>query len=88
MELMGIRHALTRIRMEYTELPEMRLTRPQMQRLLNLPSDACEVALAALLHSRFLSVDADGFYGRASSIAARATDRQHLESPSRPLSAV
>jgi hypothetical protein len=65
MELLGIRHALTRIRLEYTHVPGMRLTRPQVQRLLNLPGDACEVALAALIHSRFLCVDAEGFYRRS-----------------------
>jgi hypothetical protein len=65
MELLGIRHALTRIRLEYTHVPAMRLTRPQIQRLLNLPSDACEVALAALIQSRFLCVDAEGSYRRS-----------------------
>ena len=64
MELMGIRQALTRIRLEYTLMPQMRLSQPQVQRLLDLPSDACEVALAALLHSRFLTRDAAGLYCR------------------------
>jgi len=65
MELIGIRHALTRIRLEYMQMPGMRLTRPQIQRLLNLPADACEVALAALIQSRFLCIDAEGFYRRS-----------------------
>jgi hypothetical protein len=64
MELLDIRTALTRIRLEYTQMPDMRLSRAQAQRLLNLPADACEVALAALLHSRFLVQDGDGLYCR------------------------
>ncbi len=65
MELLDIRTALTRIRLEYTQMPEMRLSRSQVQRLLNLPADACEVGLAALIHSRFLVQDSEGFYRRA-----------------------
>jgi hypothetical protein len=54
MELSEVREALLRIQMEYTEMPEMKLTLPQARRLMNLPLDACEVALATLVQTGFL----------------------------------
>lgn len=68
MELADIRQALTRIQMEYTEMPEMRLTRAQVRRLLNLPVESCEVALASLVQSGFLAQAGDGAFLRASSV--------------------
>ena len=62
MELSDIRQAMTRIQMEFIEMPEMRLTRAQVRRLLNLPLDPCEVALASLVQSGFLAQTADGAF--------------------------
>jgi hypothetical protein len=64
MELADIREALHRIRMEYVEMPEMKLTLAQMRRLMNLPIDACEVALATLVDSGFLVRRQDGAFVR------------------------
>jgi hypothetical protein len=53
-ERQDLRHAVTRIRLEYTQMPELRLTREQVRRLLDLTPDTCEVALATLVQSGFL----------------------------------
>jgi hypothetical protein len=58
---------LTRIRMEYVEMPGLRLTSRQAQRMWNLDPGACEQLLAALLEEEFLSRTADGAFLRRSS---------------------
>lgn len=50
----------TRIQMIYMEMPEIRLTRQQIRRLLSLPVDACEDAIRALLTSGFLAESLEG----------------------------
>jgi hypothetical protein len=65
MELSEVREALLRIQMEYTEMPEMKLTLPQARRLMNLPLDACEVALATLVQTGFLVQSRAGAFLRA-----------------------
>jgi len=58
--------ARTRIQMAFMEMPEMRLTRAQVRRLLNLPADVCEDALVALVRSGFLIESLDGALARGS----------------------
>ena len=70
MELADIRIALHRIRMEYVEMPEMKLTLAQMRRLLNLPVDACEVALATLVDTGFLVRRPDGAFVRGPALVS------------------
>jgi len=70
MDLADIREALHRIRMEYVEMPEMKLTLAQMRRLLNLPADVCEVALASLVDSGFLVRRADGAFVRGPALVS------------------
>jgi len=53
-----------RIRIEYTEMPDMRLSFAQARRLWNLPADRCESALAALVQSGFLARTSDGSFLR------------------------
>ena len=50
----------TRIQMVYMEMPEIRLTRHQIRRLLSLPVDVCEDALRALVASGFLRESLEG----------------------------
>ena len=64
MELADIREALHRIRMEYLEMPEMKLTLAQTRRLMNLPLEATEVALATLVDTGFLVQRHDGAFVR------------------------
>jgi DNA-binding IclR family transcriptional regulator len=70
MELADIREALHRIRMEYVEMPEMKLTVAQMRRLMNLPIDTCEVALATLVDSGFLVRRQDGAFVRGPALVS------------------
>ena len=54
MEAIPIDDALRRIRVEYIEMPDLKLTRAQARRLWNLTQDACDAALAMLVRSGFL----------------------------------
>jgi hypothetical protein len=58
--------ALTaRVRAEFDESPGMRLTEPQVRRLLNLDPVACSAILAALCDNGILVRDHTGHYRRA-----------------------
>jgi|RhiMetdeSRZDD1v2_1073273.scaffolds.fasta_scaffold63341_4 hypothetical protein len=46
--------AMTRIRIEYTEMPDLNLTPRQIRRLCGLPQEACDAAVASLVRSGFL----------------------------------
>ena len=56
--------ALERIRADFLEMPDMRLTREQIQRLCGLNRSACEAALESLVQAQFLCVTSDGWYTR------------------------
>jgi hypothetical protein len=55
---------LTRIRAEYLEMPGLRLTLGQAQRLCGIERALCARLLDALVADRFLCVQADGRYAR------------------------
>ena len=57
-------HELTRLRAEYLEMPGLRLTREQVQRLCGLERTVCERVLETLVATRFLCVKSDGTYAR------------------------
>jgi hypothetical protein len=57
--------ALRRIRGEYLEMPGLRLTTAQAQRLWNLDPRTCEELLGSLVASRFLAKTRDGSFVRA-----------------------
>jgi hypothetical protein len=65
MLLMQIDDAVELIRMEYDELPGLKLTFWQAQRLWNLSDDVCARALQTLTEGRFLTQSADGAYVRS-----------------------
>ena len=56
--------ALRRIRGEYLEMPGLRLTTAQAQRLWNLDRPTCEHLLGSLVASRFLQKTRDGSFVR------------------------
>ena len=60
----------TRIQMIYMEMPEIRLTRHQIRRLLSLPVDACEDAIRGLLTSGFLTESLEGVLVRGRTVGA------------------
>jgi len=59
-----IREALERIQNEFHELPGLRLTVSQAQRLWRLDRNVCDALLAALVDARFLARTPDGAFVR------------------------
>jgi hypothetical protein len=58
----GIEQMLRRIQCEFLEMPGMRVTIPQAQRLWNLDAFVCESLLGALVDTQFLTRTVDGAY--------------------------
>jgi hypothetical protein len=61
---MEFRDVIELMRMEYAEIPGLKLTFWQAQRLWNLSGEQCERALAALMASGFLARTREGAYIR------------------------
>jgi hypothetical protein len=59
-----IHDILERIQGEYLELPGLRLTQSQAQRLWHLDRGVCDALLMALVDARFLSRTRDGAFVR------------------------
>ena len=57
-------HLLNRIRAEYLEMPGLRLTLEQAQRLCGIERAICERVLDTLVETRFLYLKADRTYAR------------------------
>lgn len=55
---------LARIRGEFLEMPGLRLTIPQAQRLLGVDRATCETLLTTLVRGRFLASTRDGAFVR------------------------
>ena len=78
-------HLLNRIRAEYLEMPGMRLTLEQMQRLFGIERTICHTVLDSLVDAKFLYVKSNGHYAlltdgeipypRAAKVAIRAEQR-------------
>ena len=68
------------IRGEFLEIPGLRLTSDQIQRLWGLHRDVCAAVLESLLHQRFLQLTADGHYVRGSPVGTRH-DSPQSETP-------
>ena len=56
--------AIERIRAEYVEMPGMRLTAEQVQRLCGVERSVCRAVMEALVEAGFLTMRADGTYAR------------------------
>jgi hypothetical protein len=54
-----------RVRGEYLEMPGLRLTLEQMQRLGGVERSLCRMVLDALVDEKFLCLKSDGSYARA-----------------------
>jgi hypothetical protein len=65
----AIEPVLLRIRAEYLEMPGLRLTRAQAQRLWGLDAETCLRFLEQLTSERFLDRSANGTYARLSDSA-------------------
>jgi hypothetical protein len=73
-----VRNALLRIQTEYVEMPDLKLTGRQAQRLWNLSHDVWEAALAVLLTKEFLVETRDGAYVRYSAMRSRVSAIESL----------
>jgi hypothetical protein len=60
-----------RIRAEYLEMPGMRLTPAQVQRLSGVDQSVCRVVLDDLVRAQFLHIRLDGTYARRTDSPAR-----------------
>jgi hypothetical protein len=65
MHFLEFRDVIDLMRMEYAEIPGLKLTFWQAQRLWNLSGEQCARALAALTASGFLAQTRDGAYIRS-----------------------
>ncbi len=63
-----IRETLERIQGEFQELPGLRLTVAQAQRLWRLDRSVCDALLAALVDARFLARTPDGAFVRGTAV--------------------
>ena len=61
---MRIDDVLQRIQGEFVEMPGLRLTAVQAQRLWGLERDVCDALLGALVDAKFLSQTRDGAFVR------------------------
>ena len=66
MDELPYQQAFERIRAEYLEMPGMRLTAAQVQRLSGVDSSTCAVVLEDLVLAQFLHMGLDGSYARDS----------------------
>jgi hypothetical protein len=64
--------AVQLIQMEFREMPDLKLTFRQAQRLWNLSQEMCDRALASLLQAGFLVRTKDGAYVRSTGPAVAA----------------
>ena len=56
---------IQRVRAEYLEMPGLRLTAPQVQRLCGIDRATCDQVLDALVSANFLCVKPDRYYARS-----------------------
>jgi hypothetical protein len=69
---MTYKTTLTRLRAEYLEMPGLRLTREQAQRLCGIERALCKAVLDTLVGENFLCVKPDGSYARVTDGAIRS----------------
>ena len=72
---MRIEDVLQRIQGEYAEMPGLRLTPAQAQRLWGLDRETCDELLKALVNDNFLSQTRDGSFIRTDGGPRRVTPR-------------
>lgn len=73
---MRIDDVLQRIQGEFVEMPGLRLTAAQAQRLWGLERDVCKALLGALVDAKFLAQTRDGAYVRLGSSPTRLSSER------------
>jgi hypothetical protein len=76
---MRIEQMFQRIQGEFVEMPGLRLTAAQAQRLWGLDAEACKALLNALVEAKFLSQTRDGAFVRTE--GARPTNLPSAKGP-------
>lgn len=66
MNPLGHREAFERIRAEFSEMPRMRLTPEQVERLSGVDRAVCQDVLEDLVRAKFLNRLSNGSYGKVS----------------------
>lgn len=61
---MIMQQTIERLRAEFLEMPGLRLTVEQVQRLCGVEGGICRAVLDALVDIKFLSLNSDGTYAR------------------------
>ena len=72
---------LLRVKGEFTEMPGLRLTKPQARRLWGLDAAVCDALLGALVDANFLFTTRDGAFMRvehASPVKASLRPRRQI----------
>jgi hypothetical protein len=75
MDILIPHEALIRIQMQFVEMPGLKLTPLQIERLCGLPRDICEGALVMLTHTGFLKRAQDGAFRRPVAEVSRSLGR-------------
>lgn len=75
-----MKQTLERIRAEFLEMPGLRLSVVQMQRLCGVEGVMCQAVLDALVDLKFLRVNADGTYSRLTDLDASQPQPRRAES--------
>jgi hypothetical protein len=69
-----------RIRAEFLEMPGMRLTAAQVERLAGVDCSICQSVLDDLVRAGFLRASEDGSYSRVSDLSTRSARRTREQS--------
>ena len=67
-----VEDALRRVQGEYIEMPGLRLTTAQAQRLWGLDRSACDALLGTLVEAKFLLRTRDGAFVRSDQVRAES----------------
>lgn len=85
---MRVEDVLQRIQGEYLEMPGLRLTAAQAQRLWGLDRDVCEALLGALVDSSFLCRTRDGAFIRPEGAVPTRFESRRYSTARAPISSV
>jgi len=83
METPQILETLVRMQTEWMEMPQLKITRPQAQRLWSLSNEVCESAFATLIRKGFLVQAPDGAYVRQAFVRMSGAIAAGAPSPTR-----
>ena len=78
-----ILETLVRMQTEWIEMPQLKITRRQAQRLWSMSDEVCETAFATLIRKGFLVQAPDGAYVRHAFVRVSGAIAASSPSPSR-----